>query len=568
MKKVFILLILAVSLLFIAACSSPENPPVDVNTENQDNVNADSIRVKSISGLNEQIHLTLFKPESGEYIISYKEINDDEYTVIDKELIFDDGDSYSCYIIGLKKGVYNVRIEQGEGENLSRATISGIDVEKQDRSGYAHFKSDVGIGAYNNDGTVKDGAKIIYLTNENKNTVTLDINGKTCTGLVEILQANEQMTEPLIIRVLDRITTNQWMELEADTRLPESADAIDGHFESMFSSEYGENLAGMPVIVYASSLGKRFEYVTTPDGIKLSQTVDEKDYDNTCTMNVFEVHNASNITIEGVGTEAGFYQFGIAFHYSDSIEVRNLTIEAYPVDGLGFYAFGDVTLHGGYWIHHNTFKAGLSYWGTGDADGDESLDFADVNHFTIAYNKFDGTGKTMLLGGWEYDACLNVTFHHNYYFEVEQRLPLSRNSNIHNYNNFYEDCARGLSPRTSTYVFGEANHFLNCSSPYYFSGTETKGAVKSFEEIYEECGKLDSVTIVTDREEYVENTCTHEGKTDYTRFDTDPELFYYDAENKRTDVEIMLDAEDVGEFVKVYAGAGVFARMDFPTKAN
>ena len=572
MKKIFLLVTLILAVLFITACSEPETP-VDVNNDNAnteaaDNVNAENIRVKSVSGLNEQIYLTLFKPETGDCTVSYKSLDDDEYTVLDKELMFDEGDSYSCYIVGLKKGRYNIRIEQGEGDDFSRATISGIDVEKQDRSGYAHFNATEGIGAYNNDGTVKEGAKIIYLTNENKNTVTLDIDGIVYTGLIDILKANEQLESPLIIRVLDRITTNQWLDTDAESRLPESADAIDGHFESMFSTEYGENLAGLPVTIYASSLGKRFEYVTTANGIELSETVDEADYDNTCVMNVFEVHNASNITIEGIGPDAGFYQFGIAFNYSDSIEIRNLTIEAYPVDGFGFYAFGDVTLHGRYWIHHNTFNAAYNSWGTGeDAEGDESLDFADINHLTISYNKFDSTGKTMLLGGWEYDACLNVTFHHNYYYEVEQRLPLSRNSNIHNYNNFYEDCARGLSPRTSTYVFGEANHFYSCT-PYYLSGTETWGAVKSYNEIYEDCGKTDIITVVTDREQYVENTCTHEGLTDYTRFDTDPELFYYDAENKCSDVEIMLDAEDVAEFVKLYAGAGVLERMDIPAKAN
>lgn len=562
MKKVFILLILAASLLFIAACSESE-----LSTE-AENINADNIRVKTVLGLNEEIYLSVFKSDNENCTVYYKSADETEYTTLDKELMLDGGDSYNCYILGLKKGIYDVKIEQGEGENISRTTINGIDVEKQDRSGYAHFNATEGVGAYNNDGTVKEGAKIIYLTNENKNTVTLDINGTTYTGLVDILKASEQLENPLIIRVLDRITTNQWLDTEAESRLPESADAIDGHFDNMFSTEYGENLANLPVIVYASSLGKRFEYVTTPSGISLLQTAEETETDNSCFLNLIEINNASNITIEGVGSDAGFYQFGIAFHYSDSIEVRNLTIEGYPDDGLGFFGYGDFTLHGRYWVHHNTFNRGYGVWN--DSSGDGTVDFADVNHTTVAYNKFYQTDHTMLLSGWEYDSCLNFTFHHNYYLEVEQRLPLSRNSNIHNYNNFYEDCARGLSPRTSTYVFGEENHFLRCAQPYYVSasGGESWGAIKSFNEIYEDCGKIDKATVVTDREQYVENTCTHEGKTDYTRFDIDPELFYYDAENKRTDVEIMLKAEDVGEFVKVYAGAGVFARMDFPTKAN
>ena len=65
-----------------------------------------------------------------------------------------------------------------------------------------------------------------------------------------------------------------------------------------------------------------------------------------------------------------------------------------------------------------------------------------------------------------------------------------------------------------------------------------------------------------DREAYVENTCMPDGVTDYSRFDIDSELFYYDAENKCSDVDILLPAEEVPEFVRTYAGAGVYVKMD------
>lgn len=58
------------------------------------------------------------------------------------------------------------------------------------------------------------------------------------------------------------------------------------------------------------------------------------------------------------------------------------------------------------------------------------------------------------------------------------------------------------------------------------------------------------------------------GITDYSKFDTDPELFYYDAENKCSDVELMLEAKVVPGFVYKYAGAGIPARMDSPTDAE
>ncbi|MBR6558268.1 MAG: hypothetical protein IKT70_04580 [Clostridia bacterium] len=573
MKKILLFSVIIFTLLFSSACGARDTS-VDIsdNTDNADNivtdiedadVNTDKICIDAIHGLNEQINISMFKPDSGDCVVSYKAAGADEFTVIDKELIIDDGNMLNCYIIGLKKGIYDVRIETGNGENFARATISGIDVEKQDRSGYAHFKREEGIGGYNNDGTVKENAKIIYLTNENKNTITLDINGTTYTGLVQILQANETMTEPLIIRVLDTITTNQWKPIEKGPRVSDYSVIEDDYFIKEFSDQYGENIIGLPITISTSQVDKQYLYTTTADGIVLSQVIEGEGntYDG-CSMNMIDVNNAGNITIEGVGPRAGFFQFGIWFHYSDSIEVRNLTVEQYPVDGLGFYAFGKVDQHGGYWIHNNTFKAGCNSWGEGDVDGDEPIDLADVNHVTFSYNKFYQTGKTMLLGGWEYDACLNVTFHHNYYQECYQRLPLSRNSNIHNYNNYYEDCARGLSPRSNSYVFGESNYFKGVGETYYISGTETWGAVKSWNEIYYECRNTEIVTVVSEREEYVENTCKPDEITDYSKFDSDPELFYYDVENKCSDVEIMHTAEEVPEFVKKHAGAGVNVRVD------
>ena len=568
MKKIFLLLIMLSVVLCLASCSGGADVPKD-DPEVSEDVNPDSIKVESVLGLNEQIYLNLAK---GEYVISYKKADSEEYTVLDKELMLENKEQLDCYILGLAKGLYDVKIEQGEGDSYACKTFTDIDVEKQDRSGYAHFGREEGIGGYNNDGTVKEGAKILYLTNENKNTVTLDINGTTYTGLVEILKANQYMEDPLIIRVLDRITTNQWKTTEEAPRTKDETMIGDEYFKSLFSDKQGENLAGLSINVYVSKLDKRFEYVTTPDGIELVAAVDEETSSNDIDATMLQIENASNVTIEGVGSKAEIYQFGIGFMYSDSIEVKNLSFRHYPEDGLQLLAYGSAgacNLHGYYWVHNNTFKEGLDNWGVGDSDGDESVSLADVRNVTFSFNKFYKTGKTLILGGWEYDACLNMTFHHNYYMLCEQRLPLSRNSNIHNYNNYFVSCDRGLSPRVSTYVFSEANYFDGVGEAYYGdAGSEPWGAVKSFGDIYRSTGVDDIVVKVTERDAYVENTCKPDEKVDYSKFDTDSELFYYDAENKCSDVEILHEAKDVPEFVPQYAGVGILTRMDFPTDAE
>jgi len=179
----------------------------------------------------------------------------------------------------------------------------------------------------------------------------------------------------------------------------------------------------------------------------------------------------------------------------------------------------------------------------------------------------------MLFGGWEYDYHLNITMHHNHYVEVSQRLPNCRNTNIHSYNNFYSNCLKGISPRTSSYIFSEANYFKHVDYPTYMSETsgETWGVVKSFNDIYDRCGETYKVFTVKSREEILDTNkikyiCSPDQTTDYSQFDTDPELFYYDAENKRSVVEIMHAAEEVPDVVPVYAGAGVLTKLELDNR--
>ena len=568
MKKVLLLSILVLAFLFAAACGeAPDNTDAPIG-DNEDttivearNINPGKIRVKSVVGLNEEIRLTFFKPESENCTVSYRLSSEEGFTAIDKELMIENGNSLECYILGLAKGRYDVRIECGEGEDFSRTTIAGIDVEKQDRSGYAHFNRKDGIGGYNNDGTVKDGAKIIYLTNENKNTVTLDIGGNTYTGIVEILKANKMMSEPLIIRVMDKITTNQWIPTDQPVRQIDFTAVDDNYFKELFSDQYGENLVGISGSISSKETGKNYQFVTTAGGINMTETVDAEVKSDGCVMNTIEIYEASNITFEGIGENAGFFQFGINFHYSDSIEIKNLTVEQYPVNGLAFNAIGKADAHGGYWIHHNTFTIGNNSWGLGNSKGEETIAMVDVSGVTISYNKFDQTDKTMTFGGADGEACIDATLHHNYFYASETNLPICRNSNIHNYNNYYEYCSKVFSPRANTYLLNEANYFYRCIGPYFISGGESWGAIKSFNEVYERSGGTARVTVVTDRAEAVENTCKPDGTTDYSQFDTDTKLFYYDAANKCSDVEIMHSAEELAEFVKIYVGAGLSVKL-------
>ena len=158
--------------------------------------------------------------------------------------------------LGLTAGKHTIAVSVDGGKTESTAVMTVLD---NDRSGFA-FTDGAVPGAYNLDGTLKDGAIVIYLTEENKKTVTATIGGKEYTGIADITQAIKTKntgTTPVDIRIIGKLT-------------------LDGLSCSDMSSAY--------------ALG---------------------------------VKEANYVTIEGVGDDATMVA-GVAAFTSDFIEIKNL----------------------------------------------------------------------------------------------------------------------------------------------------------------------------------------------------------------------------------------------------
>ena len=80
---------------------------------------------------------------------------------------------------------------------------TGLTVKSYSRAGFAHFNCS-GVGAYNNDGTLKSGVQVIYLTANNAKTVSATLSSGTFTGIQAILAAYESgnVTTPLDVRII------------------------------------------------------------------------------------------------------------------------------------------------------------------------------------------------------------------------------------------------------------------------------------------------------------------------------------------------------------------------------
>ncbi len=459
--------------------------------------------IKSYGTYIEAFYATFEGSDKNKVSVEYKLNSDSTFTKLDQELIRSIGNNTIRFdAVGLKEGKYTFKITTDKNEVLN---VKNIQVTKADRSGYAFYKNNEGVGAYNNDGTLKKNAIVVYVSEETKNTVKA--NGKT--GIAAIMKSATSGT-PMCIRIIGRIV--------CDTR------NSSGSYEKKYTMING---------------------------------LTDKPTDDGTYFNMLDVDNAKNLTLEGVGDDAEIYQWGLEFSKCSSLEVKNLTFSKYTDDACGID--GDRSKPSTYqrfFIHNNRFNVGENKFNDtpehDKAEGDGATDIKGVSYATYAYNSYYNCHKTGLIGGNANDLTSHLTYHHNYYSSCQSRLPLGRQANMHYYNNVFEGTTNTcMDLRANAYAFTEANYFINSKNPVKTSKEKSygTGVCKSFNDVFKSTSGTNNANKVSSREANVSNTCTF-GKT----FDTDPNNFYYDSVNKVSKVEHLTSAEVAYQETKMYAG--------------
>ncbi len=413
-------------------------------------------------------------------------------------------------VVGLKAGFYDLRVIHSSGDI---SAVYGLEVMPHDRSGYAHFNFTEGIGGYLDDGSLKPDAYVVYVTEQNKNDIT--IPGIDQVGLGWILNNNQynqsmgnqvsKINFPLVFRFIGTVT------------VPEGATA------------YNSTLNG-------GSIG-----------------------DN---GNMLRIKDAKHITIEGIGEDAIIDGWGIHFMAATSgrgigFEARNLTFINYPEDALGLEGVQSgstltIPVQRG-WLHNLTFYPGFSAnpAESDKANGDGSADFKRGQYLTLSYSQFIGAHKTNLVGSSDSSLQFHITMHHNLWQNNASRIPLARQANIHMYNNVFEttddnqnEASYAQNTRADAYIFSEANYFYGTKNP----SRVDDGAIKSFGDIKYSTYETDQAVKVDDRATLVPSGNMFE------YFDTNEEIFYYDSVNQVSDVMHLTDAITARAEVAVYAG--------------
>ena len=446
-----------------------------------------------------------------------------DWKPLDDMLIRNYGSYWRADAVGLKAGSYQMKVVPvvNKAEVDGALISSSITVIAHDRSGFA-FVNGTSSGAYNEDGTLKSNARVLYVTNENKDSIVMNVaisksGPEPIVGLQNILTALKKGYEkdPVCIRFIGNIT---------DPANLDKGDLLIDCGEGKFTG---------------------------------------------------------GITLEGIGEDTVFNGFGLRIKGATNIEVRNIAFmncDSNEGDNVSLQQDNDHI-----WVHNCDFFYGDAGSDADQAKGDGALDTKVSTYVTHSYNHFYDTGKSNLQGMKSESTSNCITYHHNWFNHSDSRHPRVRTCTVHVYNNFYDGVAKyGIGATMGSSIFSEANYFLNTKNPMMISkqGTDAKGdgtfsdenggMIKSYGDVMVNCGSFIPYSqnntsfdayVTSSRSEQVPGTVKAlAGGTSYSNFDTSGDMYSYTVES----------AEDAVKTVKKYAGrmnGGDFT-WEFPDSEN
>ncbi|RSL69971.1 hypothetical protein CEP54_001949 [Fusarium duplospermum] len=167
-------------------------------------------------------------------------------------------------------------------------------------------------------------------------------------------------------------------------------------------------------------------------------------------------------TILGVGSGSGLVGGGFRMKDVSNVILRNLKMSN-PPEGKDLIDIESSTY---VWVDHCDLSAeGI----TGDKDHFDGLCDAKrgSDFITISWTKFSDHWKASLIGhsdnsGSDDTGKLHVTYHHNYWSNINSRAPSVRFGTAHIYSSCYEDVpTSGVNSRMGAQVLVEQNSFNN-----------------------------------------------------------------------------------------------------------
>lgn len=429
---------------------------------------------------------------------------------IDAQLVRQYKSYYRADVLGLKEGTYSVKVVpvNADGKEIAGAnTASNLVVQSYNREGFAHFKY-AGVGAYNNDGTLKAGAKVLYITAKTAKTVSTTVNtGKleTITGLQSIIDAYSKGKDktPIAFRIIGKVNLSD--------------------LDHISSSAEGLQVKGAMM----------------------------------------------NMTFEGVGDDATVYGFGFLLREAESVEFRNFAImrcldDAMSLDTKNYHVWihnmdlfygkkgsaadqakGDGTVD----IKGDSKYVTVAYnrfWDNGKASMCGMKSETGENWITYHHNWFDHSDSRMARV-----RTMSVHMYNNYYQHNDvYGIGATSGSSIFMESNYFDATKRPImSSLQGTDAMGDGT----------FSG-EKGGLIKAYGNVFankpdnfsyipyaENNTSFDAYEVSNPSEQVPASVKTLVGGTSYNNFDTNSSVMYTYVADK---------AEDVPSIVEGFYGAG------------
>ena len=483
---------------------------------------ASNIAVYESSGWMESCYVEWIGGDSSYtgYNVYVKSTSDSDWTKLDDQLIRKYPDRWRADAVGLAAGTYNMKVvpvSAGTEVTADAITTSDLTVTNYDRSGAAFSTKSTykGAGAYNADGTLKAGAKVIYVTPENAKTVKASIMQDKAeqefTGLQAIVNALQKgkETAPVDIRIVGMI----------------NADDMDS-------------------------------FASKAEGLQIKGK---------------NAYSNLNLTIEGIGEDAGIHGFGMLIRNAGNVELRNFAVMACLDDSVSLD-----TSNCNVWVHNMDLFYGQTGGDADQAKGDGTVDVKGKSTFvTVSYNHFFDSGKSSLCGMKGETTDCQITYHHNWFDHSDSRHPRIRTMSVHIYNNYFDGSAKyGVGVTMGASAFVEANYFRNVSKPMMSSGQgsdalgqgtfsgENGGIIKAYNNKMVNENRVfsyytqnnpastgyDAYEVTSRTAQVPSSETTEKGGTTYNNFDTDAN-FGINVSDAQVD-----DPADVPAKVTTYAG--------------
>jgi len=417
-------------------------------------------------------------------------------TQIDSMLIRQYSGYYRADAVGLKAGSHTMKVVPviNGKEDTSKAAETKANAVSYDRTGFGWING-TSSGAYNEDGTLRSNAVVLYITERTKDTVSLDVvtNAKgsvtNAVGLQNIINLYKKGydSRPLDIRIIGQVT---------DPAVLENGDLV------------------------------------------ISGTGDAAEKRLKC-----------GITIEGIGDDAVLRGFGLRLKNLSNCEIRNMAIMLVDSSEGDNYSLQQGCDH--VWVHNCDSFYGMPGSDSDQKKGDGALDCKLSTYITFSYNHFWDNGKCNLLGLKENTTDgLYITYHHNWYDHSDSRHPRVRFYSAHVYNNYYDGNAKyGMGSTNGSSILSENNYFRNCIKPMLISmqgtdiaegegtfSSEDGGIIKSYGNIMEGTYKFvpysknntefDAYDASSLTEKVPSSVLTKKGSTSYNNFDTNSSIMY------------------------------------------